>query len=911
MAEAAELLLRALRAAQVRTPEEKTTAAGRSWRAARAAVRAGAVLPLLWLAQRPRRSAALGFAPAADADPAEVRAADAALAVLAALADVAEGARNEAGWRFVRPGATLGSAVYARRKGGADSGGGARSDTGPHSTGGVGIRGVGADGGASAEIGGVAGGDAQRTADQTASKDAATPAHAAAPGDGVGAGGAGGAGSATGEVEAPVPLAGQGWEGELLQRLSMLVLPGDDGKGNERWAARVVYCSGVEAALTRAAEVVAASGGSGAGGDEGEGAGEGGVAVVDVLLVDDAGSHTFMRQLVVGAWHGPETDVRAEADMSLVAGTTLETWVDTALCAFGVMGMAGAVAAERAPRVLLLGCGGCTVASFLATYAPHAEIDIVEPRADVVAVARTFFGLSGDVQVGDAAVAAAESDIASALGHRAGEVGAPGSQPAFTAHASKSVAPRRRAALFRRAANGGDGQAARSGTTRIFVGDLAATRPALGSYESIVVDAGAPADCVTPEGLRALWECLSDGAKGVLAVRSRRSIDSTMHAESSAVGKALQGALARAADVVCTAEHYLREPDTESSPDEPCVFVAGAGAHLSATGWAALVDGGATDADGAAGRVAPPAMEVALAQRTSAVRLPALLSPEEISAVHAIAEEVAATGAVGTEVRSSESDAWRVLYLHTGGLFSQRLPGLQEKLLAAVQRVDAAQGWGLVSGDGAAGPVNVRVAEYHRQTAPGPGLPDPRHYDQDSLVTIDVMLSEPGVDFEGGEFQTLEAAAEGGGAPTLKRDYEFRQGDATVFVAHKYHCVAPVVSGCRRVLVLEFWRGEARQCPHRCLSLAECVLDAAAKRSDRPAVASSGAAAAVDAPRPPSRMLPLPFRLGSVSAEAAPPAAGSVPLKRLLWQENTAASNAAKAPVVFLEEDDDAWGVFD
>ena len=62
------------------------------------------------------------------------------------------------------------------------------------------------------------------------------------------------------------------------------------------------------------------------------------------------------------------------------------------------------------------------------------------------------------------------------------------------------------------------------------------------------------------------------------------------------------------------------------------------------------------------------------------------------------------------------------------------------------------------------GPLSVRVAEYHDQDAPGPGLPDPNHYDQDSAVTIDIMLSEPGVDFE--VSAALKRASQTAPAPT-------------------------------------------------------------------------------------------------------------------------------------------------
>ena len=60
---------------------------------------------------------------------------------------------------------------------------------------------------------------------------------------------------------------------------------------------------------------------------------------------------------------------------------------------------------------------------------------------------------------------------------------------------------------------------------------------------------------------------------------------------------------------------------------------------------------------------------------------------------------------------------------------------------------------------------------------------DPRHYDSGSTVTIDIMLSNPGSDYQGGNFQTLELDGE-------LRQYQFEEGDALVFVSHKYHwCV--------------------------------------------------------------------------------------------------------------------------
>ena len=57
-----------------------------------------------------------------------------------------------------------------------------------------------------------------------------------------------------------------------------------------------------------------------------------------------------------------------------------------------------------------------------------------------------------------------------------------------------------------------------------------------------------------------------------------------------------------------------------------------------------------------------------------------------------------------------------------------------------------------------------------------------------SLITIDVMIGEPGVDFEGGTFITPNADG------TASR-HVVAQGDAIIFLSHKYHNVEPVTRG--------------------------------------------------------------------------------------------------------------------
>ncbi|CAE7168337.1 for [Symbiodinium pilosum] len=71
------------------------------------------------------------------------------------------------------------------------------------------------------------------------------------------------------------------------------------------------------------------------------------------------------------------------------------------------------------------------------------------------------------------------------------------------------------------------------------------------------------------------------------------------------------------------------------------------------------------------------------------------------------------------------------------------------------------------------------------------------------------MLSTPGVDFQGGDFCTLESDGK------LQR-HAFQKGDALVFLSHKAHCVEPVTEGLRQTLVMELWEGEERSCNHRC-----------------------------------------------------------------------------------------------
>lgn len=233
--------------------------------------------------------------------------------------------------------------------------------------------------------------------------------------------------------------------------------------------------------------------------------------------------------------------------------------------------------------------------------------------------------------------------------------------------------------------------------------------------------------------------------------------------------------------------------------------------------------------ESAALAVLPP---VDVAQRTSAVRRPKLLSDAEINQLLSAVERMRRHGA-GRYARDANgvqqlgTAPWETLFLHTDGGFATQCAQLRQKLLDEAKSVDREQGWGLLDDrEASCGPIRFRTVEYHEVTRAG-ALPNPEHFDGGSLVTIDVMLQRPGVDFEGGEFTTKEHD----GSTT---QHTFERGDATFFVSHKYHSVQPVTQGRRAVLVCELWHGPERTCAHRCLQrCGECGYSARSATAER------------------------------------------------------------------------------
>ena len=185
---------------------------------------------------------------------------------------------------------------------------------------------------------------------------------------------------------------------------------------------------------------------------------------------------------------------------------------------------------------------------------------------------------------------------------------------------------------------------------------------------------------------------------------------------------------------------------------------------------------------------------VEVARRTAVKRIPRFLSDEEIDELAATAADVEAE--IGAVQRPTRGGGWSTVYLNAE--LGRRLPWLRDRIFAAASDADEELWGGILKGKA----VNLRCAEYHTVTPPG-NLAFERHYDHGSLITIDIMLSDATA-FEGGAFETSEPG-------DYLLQHPFEKGDLLLFLSHKYHCVAPVESGTRNVLVAELWEGDERE----------------------------------------------------------------------------------------------------
>lgn len=202
-------------------------------------------------------------------------------------------------------------------------------------------------------------------------------------------------------------------------------------------------------------------------------------------------------------------------------------------------------------------------------------------------------------------------------------------------------------------------------------------------------------------------------------------------------------------------------------------------------------------------------MSIEIAQLTEVVSAPNFLSDcERLNLLNYMKHcgLPAYTSNVTEDISESGYPIHTTTYLQTNNIFEAELGWLYLRIRKLAKDVNASQWWGFNIGDSCS--FNVRVAEYHEMYK-GESLRNNKHYDCGSLITVDIMLHEAN---EGAQLQTLELID---GEEKLKQ-HPFRNGDALVFVSHKYHCVSPLIEGIRRVLVVEFWNGKKRCCGHRC-----------------------------------------------------------------------------------------------
>ena len=203
------------------------------------------------------------------------------------------------------------------------------------------------------------------------------------------------------------------------------------------------------------------------------------------------------------------------------------------------------------------------------------------------------------------------------------------------------------------------------------------------------------------------------------------------------------------------------------------------------------------------------------ASRSSVVRLPNFLSAADIAQVFDARDEHHRR-LLGPPRMARQG--WRTTYLSAGGLFRAKFPDLHARLRSLRHKVDlspiiddaapdeekADARSALLDG------LEMRCIELH-ESGPGGSLNDPGHFDNGSVVTADVLLDDG---FDGGAFSTRDGDA------TVSSPV-FEMGDAIVFPSYKYHSVAPITSGRRATLVVEFWQGDENRCNHRCDLLRE------------------------------------------------------------------------------------------
>ena len=188
------------------------------------------------------------------------------------------------------------------------------------------------------------------------------------------------------------PLLGSGNDAaDLLQELPSLLSPQWMPKEKRvRWPATIrhhcvadSFCPPVDEDLTVVDEFVAAPPGDAPGASD--------------------GAPEELRQLVLGAWAGLTGFRETEWNLAEAPGENLYAWYTTALAAVVSLRIGTQAHSRRRPRLLLIGLGGGSLATFFGHYyGQSVEMDVVERSGPVVHAAENFFGLRDHEREADA-----------------------------------------------------------------------------------------------------------------------------------------------------------------------------------------------------------------------------------------------------------------------------------------------------------------------------------------------------------------------------------------------------------------------------------------------------------------------------------------------------------------------------
>ena len=123
-------------------------------------------------------------------------------------------------------------------------------------------------------------------------------------------------------------------------------------------------------------------------------------------------------------------------------------------------------------------------------------------------------------------------------------------------------------------------------------------------------------------------------------------------------------------------------------------------------------------------------------------------------------------------------------------------PAFLRELWLLSRRADA---WGVTSADARLPLRCMELIEYASAENHSLGF----HHDGDTFLTVAVLLSTPGVDFDGGRLELARATR---ASPDVCTEaHAARALDVVAWRGWEWHRVAPVTRGMRRVLVMEWW----------------------------------------------------------------------------------------------------------